>query len=121
MNYTLNDEELIKKTALNYIEGWYEGNHERMQEALHPKLVKRRFVSKDEIRQVDTLTMLEITAKGNGKIPEPEKGRKDVAILDIKETIASVKVDSDKFTDYLLMIKENNQWKIVDVLWDYHK
>lgn len=117
----MNTEELIKKTALNYIEGWYEGNQERMQEALHPKLVKRRFVSKDEIWQVDTPTMLEITAKGNGKIPEPEKGRKEVNILDVKTNIASVMVVSNKFTDYLLMIKENNQWKIVDALWDYHE
>ena len=45
----MSDEEQIKATALNYIEGWYEGNKDRMQEALHPKLVKRRFVSKDEI------------------------------------------------------------------------
>ncbi|MHA1759241.1 MAG: nuclear transport factor 2 family protein [Candidatus Heimdallarchaeota archaeon] len=42
-------------------------------------------------------------------------------MLDIKEAIASVKVDSNKFTDYLLMIKENGQWKIVDALWAYHK
>ncbi|MHA1124719.1 MAG: nuclear transport factor 2 family protein [Candidatus Heimdallarchaeota archaeon] len=27
---------------------------------------------------------------------------------------------SNKFTDYLHMIKENDQWKIVDALWDYH-
>jgi hypothetical protein len=121
MNYILNDEELIKKTALNYIEGWYEGNQERMQEALHPKLVKRRFVSKDEIWQLDAPAMIKLTAEGPGKLAEPEKGRKEVTILDVKENIASVKVDSNKFTDYLLMIKENNQWKIVDALWDYHK
>ena len=117
----MTDEEQIKATALNYIEGWYEGNKDRMEEALHPKLVKRRFVSKDEIWTVDTPTMLKITAEGNGKIDEPAKGRKEVAILDITGNMASVKIDSNKFTDFLLMIKENDQWKIVDALWDYHK
>ena len=32
------DREAIKATALDYIEGWYEGNPERMERALHPDL-----------------------------------------------------------------------------------
>ena len=35
------DTELIKQAALDYIEGWYEGNAERMERALHPELAKR--------------------------------------------------------------------------------
>src|ERR1044071_8408054 len=31
----------IKQTALDYVEGWYEGNTERMERALHPDLAKR--------------------------------------------------------------------------------
>src|SRR5215813_1299159 len=31
----------IKQTALDYIEGYYEGNAERMERALHPDLAKR--------------------------------------------------------------------------------
>jgi len=31
----------ITKTALNYIEGWYEGDAARMESALHPELAKR--------------------------------------------------------------------------------
>ncbi len=35
------DASAIKQTALDYIEGWYEGNAERMERALHPELAKR--------------------------------------------------------------------------------
>ena len=35
------DQAAIKQTALDYIEGWYEGNPERMERALHPDLAKR--------------------------------------------------------------------------------
>lgn len=35
------DSAAIKQTALDYIEGWYEGNAERMERALHPDLAKR--------------------------------------------------------------------------------
>src|ERR1043166_5349745 len=36
-----NEEAAIRKTALNYIEGWYEGDAARMESALHPELAKR--------------------------------------------------------------------------------
>ena len=32
------EREAIKQTALDYVEGWYEANSERMQRALHPEL-----------------------------------------------------------------------------------
>src|SRR4026208_1585323 len=35
------DAATIKQTALDYIEGWYEGNAERMEKSLHPELAKR--------------------------------------------------------------------------------
>src|SRR5438046_6031410 len=35
------DAAAIKQTSLDYIEGWYEGNSERMERALHPELAKR--------------------------------------------------------------------------------
>jgi len=35
------DNASIKKTALDYIEGWYAGDAARMERALHPELAKR--------------------------------------------------------------------------------
>ena len=35
------DSSAIKQAALDYIEGWYEGNAERMERALHPEFAKR--------------------------------------------------------------------------------
>jgi hypothetical protein len=32
----------IRQAALDYVEGWYEGNVERMERALHDELVKLR-------------------------------------------------------------------------------
>lgn len=33
--------EAIRQTALDYIEGWYTGNAERMERSLHPELAKK--------------------------------------------------------------------------------
>jgi len=115
----MNDEDIIRSVALDYIEGWYEGNKKRMDQALHPKLVKRRFVSKDEIWAVDKPWMVNAAEEGIGKIDNPATAKKDVTILDIHETVASVKIISEKFVDYLHLLKENEHWKIVDVLWEY--
>lgn len=35
------DSTAIRTAALDYVEGWYEGNADRMTRALHPELVKR--------------------------------------------------------------------------------
>ena len=35
------DEAAIKATALDYLEGWYSRDAERMERALHPDLAKR--------------------------------------------------------------------------------
>ena len=38
----------IERVAMDYIEGWYEGNGERMERALHPELVKRAMIADAE-------------------------------------------------------------------------
>ncbi|HEX5963923.1 MAG TPA: nuclear transport factor 2 family protein, partial [Gemmatimonadales bacterium] len=42
---TAADSSAIRATALDYVEGWYDGNAERMSRAVHPELVKRIVVS----------------------------------------------------------------------------
>ena len=35
------EEAAVRSTVLDYLEGWYDGDVERMDRALHPDLVKR--------------------------------------------------------------------------------
>jgi len=46
------DRDAIKATALDYIEGWYEGNPERMERALHPDLAKRIVMTNEQGRSI---------------------------------------------------------------------
>ena len=43
--FSTDDDAAIKATALNYIEGWYEGDAARMESALHPELAKRMILT----------------------------------------------------------------------------
>jgi hypothetical protein len=115
----MNDKELIKLAVLNYVEGWYEADGERMAQAIHEKLAKRRFLGNGEIWEVNRDWMVQATKDGNGKIDRPETGKKEITILDMTPTMASVKLVSEKYDDYLHLAKENGRWVIVNALWDF--
>ncbi|MBI9049123.1 MAG: nuclear transport factor 2 family protein [Anaerolineaceae bacterium] len=117
----MEDREEIRLRILDYLEGWYEGDAARMQRTLSPHLAKRRMVSQDEIWEVSKDWMVEATGEGKGKLAVPEKGRKEITILDQTETMASVKIISEDFDDYVHLAKVENAWCIVNVLWDYLK
>ncbi len=120
---SVSDADLIKQTALDYIEGWYEGNAERMERALHPELAKRIVRSdaksgRSMLGQMSAMTLVQGTRRGGGKDTPKEKQRKDVTILDVFENAASVKVVASDWIDYLHMAKWNERWVIVNVLWE---
>lgn len=115
------DKAAITQTALDYIEGWYEGNAERMERALHPDLAKRIVITKDgrsRLEQMSAMGLVQGTRKGFGKDTPKEKQQKDVTILDVYENAASVKVVASDWIDYLHVAKFNGRWVIVNVLWE---
>ena len=115
----MQDERAIRDGALDYIEGWYTADATRMDRALSSELAKRRIVSADEIWHVDKAWMVSATGEGRGRIEHPDEGRRDVTLLDRSETMASVKIVSEKYIDYVHMAKVDGQWRIVNVLWDF--
>ncbi len=116
------DRSAIKQAALDYIEGWYEGNAERMERALHPELAKRIVVTdpktgRSRLNQMSAMTLVQSTRAGYGRKTPPDQQRKDVTILDRFNDMATVKVVAAEFVDYLHIAKYDGKWKIVNVLW----
>ena len=111
----------IERVAVDYIEGWYEGNAERMDRALHPELVKRAMIEdaegKEFFQNLTKPDMVKATEGGGGsKIPAGERGIA-VTVLDVYRTIATVRVESGSFIEYLHLGKTEGDWKIVNVIW----
>jgi hypothetical protein len=120
---TAADNAAIRQTALDYIEGWYEGNAERMEKALHPELAKRMVhpnptSGRSELEQMSAMSLVQLTRQGIGARTPKEKQQKDVTILDVFQNAASVKVVASDWIDYLHMSKWNGRWVIVNVLWE---
>ena len=117
------DSTAVRQTALDYIEGWYEGNAERMERAIHPDLAKR-IVNFDQQRNRSVLghqsamTLVQNTRRGGGKETPANQQRKDVRILDMFGNTASVRIDAGSWIDYLHVVKWNGRWVIINVLWE---
>src|SRR5262245_21006221 len=117
------DQAAIKQTALDYIEGWYEGDVERMERALHPELAKRIVRTNPQngqsrLDQMSAMTLVLGVRRGGGKNTPQEKRQKDVTILDVYQNAASAKIVAGDWVDYLNLAKFNGRWVIVNVLWE---
>ncbi|UCE59844.1 MAG: nuclear transport factor 2 family protein [Phycisphaerales bacterium] len=118
------DAKAIKETALDYGMGWYEGDGERMERALHPDLAKRalfpdpRAPGKGKLDNISAMGLVQATRKGYGKATPEDQRRTDVTILDVFGNTASVKMRMHDWVDYMHMVKSGGRWKIVNVLWE---
>lgn len=112
----------IHQAALDYAEGWYEGDAARMERALHPDLAKRVVVTdangKARLDHMGALRLVQGVRAGHGKATPKEKQRKDITIFDVQGNAATVKLVMADWTDFLHIAKLNGKWVIVNVLWE---
>ena len=118
----MNDNNAIRQAALDYVEGWYEGEPERMRRSLHPALVKRALKREAAggLEYLNYLTqeeMVAATENGGGTRVPPEERVYDISILDQYEEIATVKAVNPDWIDYLHLVKISGQWLIANVLY----
>ena len=116
------DKAAITQTALDYLEGWYAADGERMERALHPELAKRimrtNAQGQSRLDQMGAMTLVQYTRRGGGKDTPKDKQQKDITILDVVGNTASVKAVAADWIDYLHVAKSNGKWVIVNVLWE---
>src|ERR1700737_3381431 len=117
------DSEAIKKTALDYVEGWYAGDAARMERALHPELAKRMIstdpnTGRSQFDHIGAMTLVQRTREGVGKKIPQDRQLKEVTILDRYNNAAVVKIVASDWIDYLEVAKFNGEWKIINVLWE---
>lgn len=114
------DLESIEQAARDYIEGWYTADSERLRKCLHPDLAKRTVDYDPEqrsssLRQIDITKLINSTA--GTRVPLDSRIH-EITILDTYRNIASVKVISFPFVDYLHIARFDHRWLIVNVIWE---
>jgi hypothetical protein len=114
----------VVTTALDYFEGWFDGDAARMERALHPALAKRSFRQVDpdasQLRTVTKEQMVAWTAEGEGKSEDPGGDRHiDIDVVDLHGNIASAIVRSPVYREYLHLVRTDEGWKIINALWHF--
>jgi Putative lumazine-binding len=117
---TSTDEAAVVATALDYFEGWFDGDPARMERALHPELAKRP--GDAEPGSLGTLTaqeMIDATAAGIGRTRDVPDRQIRVEVVDVFGNIASAVVRSAVYHEYIHLVRTPDGWKIANALWQW--
>ena len=122
---TINDSIQIKQAALDYVEGWFYKDANRIDNAVHFEFVKRSIITPDSIDFLGTINKSRMDFITLYHRDREYSLKTEVFILDAMPTIASVKVIFNECIEYLHIAKLNGKWKIVNDLFtgnpDYKK
>jgi putative lumazine-binding protein len=112
------DRSAVIQVVADYYASWFAGDPELMRASLHPDLAKRSVEQGTRgdpvLDTVGTEGMVEATARGAGKKYPPGH---DLVIFDLDEELATVKVTSAPYVEYLHLARFGERWLIVNALW----
>ncbi len=121
---TADDLAAIEAAVLDYFEGWFDGDPERMARALHPGLAKHALgQDRDRSDTLDITTrdeMVEATRAGAGRRRDVPDRAIQIEIAGVSGTIASVIVHSAVYVEYVLLVRTAaDGWRITGTLWQW--
>ncbi len=115
----------VEKACMNYIEGFYEGDTNKLKTCLQPTLNKFGFWKNDDnktFRQVAHMSFDQALNYAKNVLEKKEFPKADapkkVEVLDIGNKIASAKVTAWWGIDFMLLSKRGDKWMIEQVLWE---
>ena len=115
----------VNRISRGYLEALQELDSIKMKRVMHPQLAKRTIgfdwkEKRENIRETSYDQMIGFSKswnKSGNKFPYNPTNKP--TILDIYDRIATVKLVSDNWVEYLHLIKENGEWKIINLLWSH--
>jgi putative lumazine-binding protein len=118
---TTEDEAAVIGTIEDYFLGWYDGDPERMTRALHPDLAKRSHVADGAtppvVRGITANQMIVATAAGRGRRAGEAERRLGIRVDEIHGSIATARVDSVPYREYVHLVRTPDGWRIINTLW----
>ena len=118
------DREAVRQAALDYVEGIYNVQPERIERSVHPTLAKRGFYKENAAAPYAESPMTYeqlVRLAGNwNKDKKRDISIKEVAVLDVLDQTAVAKVTANWGIDYMLLAKFDGRWKITQILWQSH-
>lgn len=117
------DKEAVRLAVLDYVEGVYNVQPERIERSVHPKLTKLGFYRPPSdaayrpasAMTFDQLVQLAKTWNKEGKLRKDAP--KEITIYEVQDQTATAKLVAEWGTDYFHLAKFDGKWMIINVLW----
>jgi hypothetical protein len=110
------DSAAVQATITNYIEAYYRGDAARMQASLDSHYLKHMIHGSIPIREKTGSQMVEeVRTHGPADLPEAQK-TEAISVFDISGNIASAKLVTLHWVDYMTLSKSGGSWKILSVV-----
>jgi len=114
---TLDDDtSAVRSTVTNYIEAYYTGNAARMEQTLHSHYLKHKIHGNIPVREQTGADLVQAARSAEGTHLTQAKRTQQITVLDVAGNIASAKLVTPGWTDYMTLTKINGQWKILSVV-----
>jgi hypothetical protein len=104
------DRKAIHEACLDYAEGFFAGDPERLRRALSPELVKRT-LQDGTIEALSREDLIEAATAEDREMPSVS-----VTIHDVHDDVATATVVS-AYVDYVQLARIDGEWRILNVLW----
>jgi hypothetical protein len=106
----------VSATVRDYIEGYYTGDAPRMERTLHPHYLKHIIHGNIPMREKTGSEMLQaVRSEGTADFPQAER-TEQISVLDVSGNIASAKLVTANWVDYITLSKVDGEWKILSVV-----
>jgi len=106
----------VRSTVTNYIEAYYDGDAKRMAETLHSHYLKHMIHGDIPMREKTGAQMLAEVRKSGAPGLSASQKTEQVIVLDIAGDMASAKLVTPGWTDYMTLSKVDREWRILSVV-----
>jgi hypothetical protein len=117
------DYEAVRAAVLDYIEGIYQVEPDRIRRSVAPDLAKLGYwrpadatTYQEGRMSFDQLVGVAETWNKDGRV-DPATAPKEIEIYDVMDQTATVKLSAHWGVDYMHLAKIDGQWMIKNVLW----
>ena len=117
------DVRAIEQTCRNYVDGWFRADEESMRAALHPELAKRGIwydlqAGAWKLKHLSADELVGYARQGGGSALDDKEKAYEIFLLDVFRDIATVKLVTSPYMEYIHLARINGRWWIVNVLYE---
>jgi len=117
------DRRAVYDASMNYIDAFYKSEPFRIEKSVYKDVVRRGYYWKgidssySDLRAMTYPQMIQFSKDWNKNQWLPTDAVKTVDVLDVMDKTATVKIKVFWGVEYLQLAKMDDEWKIINILW----